>query len=167
MALQTGITSVRQCFLTWTGWEMTQLHPPGPTHGWETDLLVFQDYRRHPHVSTHRSTSLARLPAQWLGERLDNFLLKMLLLPLEGLVMQRVASWWLGQGSLVGFGLGVGPGGWRRASQIGLGLLVNLAVEGVVFGVVWAAVRWQGVRNFGWREVGPKERGKDEDGRED
>lgn len=157
MALQNGITSVRQKLLAWTGWEMTQLHPPGPTHGWETDLLVSEDYRRHPHVSTHRSTSLARLPAQWLCERIDNFLLRILLLPLEGLVMQRVAHWWLGQGKRSGLGLEIGPGGWRRASQVGLGILANLAMEGVVFAGVWATVRWQGRRNFGWGEIHKKQ----------
>lgn len=53
----------------------------------------------------------------------------------------------------MGLSVDMGSGGWRRASQVGLGLLANLAVEGLVFAGVWAAVRWQGVNYFGWGEV--------------
>ena len=167
---------LRQRFLQLVGWHVHEENRPGSTHGWETDVsyqvsATPEDFVQMK-VLSHRSTSLARLPATWLGLRIDMFVVRVMLLPLESMVMRRVLRYYLSSGMPVAttaLGAVVGdaaPGAWAvlagragdrgwnavvgRLSHIGLSMALNLGVEAVLFGAAYALIRRQGVRSFGW-----------------
>lgn len=176
---------IRQKFLRAVGWNMHEQQRPGATHGWETDAqIVAREDSAEYHVGdlqlvTHRSTSLARLPATWLGMRTDMFLLRLLMLPVESAAMRKVAEFYISSGMPLAKGVGaVGdsqmmgstmPGLWsfvtgragrggygvvvRRLSQLGLGIALTLGVEVLLFGVVYGLARRDGVANFGWKRL--------------
>lgn len=161
--------TIRQKFLHLAGWRMYETHRAGATHGFETDVhygsAAPESYDLG--VVSHRSTALARLPATWLGMRVDMFLVKMLLLPVEAAVMRKVAREYLASGmpltgAVAGSGVGEsvwgmrsGQGGWEglggHLSQLGLAMAVNLGVEAACFACVYALTRKQGIGSFGWK----------------
>lgn len=173
---------LRQRFLQFVGWNVHEENRPGATNGWETDVSFLiprpsENFRMK--IISHRSTSLARLPAMWLGLRVDVFVLRILLLPLESLVMRKILRFYLSSGMVVtnvashtGAGsavpgiLGVLSGGivgkgWKSATgrlgQLGLSMALNLGVEAVLFGFVYALVRRQGISNYGWGQCSDQE----------
>jgi hypothetical protein len=173
---------LRQRFLQYVGWDVHEEHRPGATNGWETDVsyLVRESSENlQTKAVKHRSTSLARLPAMWLGLRVDMFLLRILLLPLESMVMRKVLQFYLTSGMTVtkaASSAGVGvvrPGilrmlagnaatkNWRsvagRVSQLGLSMALNLGAEAVFFGFVYAVIRRQGIRSYEWGQCGDQE----------
>ena len=184
---------IRQSFLRAVGWDVHEQQRPGATHGWETDAQVVvpgdaadDDGDGDIRLVAHRSTSLARLPATWLGMRTDMFLLRLLMLPVESAAMRKVAGFYISSGMPLARGL-VGPTGsnqimsttmmpglWslvtgkagreslgvvaRRFGQIGLGVALTLGVEVLLFGVVYGFARRDGVVNYGWKKLGRDER---------
>lgn len=177
---------LRQRFLQLVGWHVHEENRPGSTNGWETDVsyqvsATTEDFVQMKVIS-HRSTSLARLPATWLGLRIDMFVVRVMLLPLESMVMRKVLRFYLSSGMPVAastLSAGVGntmPGAWAvlagragdrgwsavvgRISHIGLSMALNLGVEAVLFGAAYALIRRQGMRSFGWGQYSGKE-GKD------
>lgn len=172
---------IRQKFLHFVGWNMYETQRPGSMHGWETDIhYESPDEFYDLGVVTHRSTALARLPATLLGMRIDMFLVKILLLPIEGLVMRKVASTYLSSGmpltraaviSNVGnvsrspWGLlpatsGRASSSWGGyLSQLGLSMALNLGVEAACLACMYALVRKQGTSNYGWGGRSEKEEG--------
>jgi hypothetical protein len=124
-------------------------------------------------VLSHRSTSLARLPATWLGLRIDMFVVRVLLLPLESMVMRKVLRYYLSSGMPVvadALSVGVGevmPGAWAgnlgwssvagRLSHLGLSMALNLGVEAVLFGAAYALIKRQGMKSFGWGQCSGEE----------
>jgi hypothetical protein len=173
---------LRQRFLQSVGWDVHEEHHPGATNGWETDVsYLVRDSVEGLQMKaiTHRSTSLARLPAMWLGLRVDMFLLRILLMPLESMVMRKVLQFYLTSGMPVtkaatSAGVGAGKPGiwgmlageavtssWRsvsgRLSQLGLSMALNLGVEAVFFGVVYGLIRRQGLCSYGWGHYGDQE----------
>ncbi|KAM0690311.1 hypothetical protein Q7P36_009078 [Cladosporium allicinum] len=183
---------IRQSFLRAVGWDVHEQQRPGATHGWETDAQVVVpghavDDDGDIRLVAHRSTSLARLPATWLGMRTDMFLLRLLMLPIESAAMRKVAGFYISSGMPLAKGV-VGPttgsnqimstttmpGLWGfvtgkagresfgvvagRLSQIGLGVALTLGVEVVLFGVVYGIARRDGVANYGWKRLGRDER---------
>jgi hypothetical protein len=177
--------AIRQRFLRAVGWDVHEQQRPGATHGWETDAQIVVPVPGDPsdnneediQLVAHRSTALARLPAAWLGMRTDMFLLRLLMLPIEGAVMRKVASFYVSSGLPVVGGIGTGhlmigktmPGLWsfvtgragresvgvvaRRLSQVGLSVALTLGVEVVLFGAVYALARRDGVASFGWKRL--------------
>lgn len=167
---------LRQRFLQLVGWHVQEENRPGSTNGWETDVSYQFSAKTDDFVQmkvlSHRSTSLARLPATWLGLRIDMFVVWAMLLPLESMVMRKILRFYLSSGMPVtatALGAGVGgamPGAWAvlagRAgdngwsavlgiiSHIGLSMALNLGVEAVLFGAAYALIRRQGMRSFGW-----------------
>jgi hypothetical protein len=180
---------IRQSFLRAVGWDVHEQQRPGATHGWETDAQVVvpghsadDDGDGDIRLVAHRSTSLARLPATWLGMRTDMFLLRLLMLPVESAAMRKVAGFYISSGmplakGVVGPTMGSNqimsttmmPGLWslvtgkagreslgvvaRRFSQIGLGVALTLGVEVVLFGVVYGFARRDGIANYGWKRL--------------
>jgi hypothetical protein len=182
---------IRQSFLRAVGWDVHEQQRPGATHGWETDAQIVvpgrpgdaaddDDDYGGVRLVAHRSTALARLPATWLGMRVDMFLLRCLMLPIEGAVMRKVAGFYISSGMPVAGGvigtMGGGqmmsttvPGLWsfvtgragresfgvvvRKMSQIGLGVALTLGVEVVLFGVVYTLARRDGVGKYGWKRL--------------
>ena len=129
-------------------------------------------------LTEHRSTALARLPVFWLARSIDAFAVRLLLLPFEGLVMNRIASFYLASPMPVtaaGAALGLRPAvpgllrlllhpssggdGWRAVGQhlshLGLGLATSLVFEAACFAALYRVVRRQGIRHYQW---GQKER---------
>jgi hypothetical protein len=174
---------LRQRFLQVLGWHVHEENRPGSTNGWETDVsyqvsAVPDDFVQMK-VLSHRSTSLARLPATWLGLRIDMFVVRVLLLPLESMVMRKVLRYYLSSGmpvatAALGAGLGdaipgdwavlagrAGERGWSavvgRISHIGLSMALNLGVEVVLFGAAYALIKRQGVKSFGWGQCSGEE----------
>ena len=174
---------LRQRFLQIVGWHVHEENRPGSTNGWETDVsyqvsATTDDFVQMK-VLSHRSTSLARLPATWLGLRIDMFVVRVMLLPLEGMVMRKVLRFYLSSGMPVAttaLSAGVGnamPGAWavlagragvrgwsavvERISHIGLSMALNLGAEAVLFGAAYALIRRQGMRSFGWGQYSGKE----------
>jgi len=174
---------LRQRFLQLVGWHVHEENCPGSTNGWETDVsyqvsATPSDFVQMK-VLSHRSTSLARLPATWLGLRIDMFVVRVMLLPLESMVMRRVLRYYLSSDMPVAttaLGAGVGdamPGAWAvlagraedrgwsavagRLSHIGLSMALNLGVEAVLFGAAYALIKRQGIRSFGWGQCSGKE----------
>jgi len=113
------------------------------------------------------------------------------MLPIESVVMRKVAAFYASTGMPVVRGAEVGmryqltmPGLWsfvtgrtgresfgviaRRLSQIGLSVALTLGVEAVFFGFVYALARRDGVGKFGWKRLHHDGRGdvteKDVDG---
>ncbi|KAM0701285.1 hypothetical protein Q7P35_011646 [Cladosporium inversicolor] len=176
---------LRQRFLQLVGWHVHEENRPGSTNGWETDVSYQTSAKTDDFVQmkvlSHRSTSLARLPATWLGLRIDMFVVRVMLLPLESMVMRKVLRFYLSSGMPVtatALGAGVGgamPGAWAvlagragdqgwsavlgRISHVGLSMALNLGVEAVLFGAAYALIRRQGMRSFGWGQCS----GKDQD----
>ena len=174
---------LRQRFLQLVGWQVHEEHHPGSTNGWETDISyqvsATNDDFVQMKVLSHRSTSLARLPATWLGLRIDMFVVRVMLLPLESMVMRKVLRFYLSSGMPVAtpaLSAGVGgamPGAWAvlagrtgdlgwsavmgRTSHIGLSMALNLGVEVMLFGAAYALIRRQGMRSFGWGQCSGKE----------
>lgn len=168
--------SIRQKFLHFVGWNMYETQRPGSMHGWETDIhYESPDEFYDLGVVTHRSTALARLPATLLGMRIDMLLVKILLLPIEGLVMRKVASNYISSGMPVteaamnsnagSAALGTwcllpaisGRSGWvGHLSQLGLSMVVNMGVETVCFACMYGLVKKQGISSFGWRSRSDK-----------
>ena len=174
---------LRQRFLQVIGWNVREEDLPGSTHGWETDVSyrvsATPDDFVQMKVLSHRSTALARLPATWLGLRVDMFLVRTMLLPLEGMVMREVLRFYLSSGmpaTTTALGAGVSgaiPNAWgvltgrvvdrswsaiaARLSHLGLSMLLNLGVEAVLFGTVYALVRRQGKSSFGWGQCSGEE----------
>jgi len=183
-------STIRQRFLRAVGWDVHEQQRPGATHGWETDAQVVSavpvpgnsDSLIHSKdgktLVAHRSTTLARLPATWLGFRTDTFLLRVLMLPLEGAVMRKMASFYLSTGMPIARNIVTGgdnqtmapiPGLWSfvtgragreslavvagRLSQVGLSMALTLGVEVVFFGVVYALTRRDGVGRYGWKRL--------------
>jgi hypothetical protein len=176
---------LRQRFLQSVGWDVHEEHHPGATNGWETDIsYLVRDSARglQMKIITHRSTSLARLPAMWLGLRVDMFLLRILLLPFDSMVMRKVLQSYLTSGmpltkAASNAGVGAGrPGIWGmlageavtnswtsvagRLSQLGLSMALNLGVEAVFFGLVYGFIRRQGIGSYGWGHYGDQEEDK-------
>jgi len=174
---------LRQRFLQLVGWHVHEENRPGSTNGWETDVsyqvsATTDDFVQMK-VLSHRSTSLARLPATWLGLRIDIFAVRVMLLPLESMVMRKVLRFYLSSGmpvatTALGAGVGsaipeawavlagrAGDRGWNavvgRISHIGLSMALNLGVEAVLFGAAYALIRRQGLRSFGWGQCSAKE----------
>jgi hypothetical protein len=179
--------AIRQSFLRAVEWDVHEQQRPGATHGWETDAQIVvpgdaaddDDDDGGIRLVAHRSTALARLPATWLGMRVDMFLLRCLMLPVEGAVMRKVAGFYISSGMPVASGVGIMggnqmmgttvPGLWslvtgrvgresfgvvaRRLSQIGLGVALTLGVEVVLFGVVYTLARRDGVGKYGWKRL--------------
>lgn len=196
---------IRQRLLRAVCWDLHERNRPGATHGWETDAQIVEvstgdspdsskednRRRRKTRLVAHRSTSLARLPATWLGFRTDLFLLRLLMLPIESAVMRRVAGFYISSGMPVAGSGVVGTGGgdvmmvgnavtprlWdfvtgrvgresfgvaaRRLSQVGLSVVFGLGVEVVFFGVVYGLVRRDGVARFGWKKADGQGRRED------
>jgi hypothetical protein len=171
---------LRERFMHFIGWNVHEGDEPGIAHGFETDVSYLVP--RPPEnfqmkAATHRSTSLARLPAMWLGFRVDMFLLRILLLPLEGMAMRKILQFFMSAGmSVATFDAGVGAmmpdlgstlagkavnNGWRsaarRLSHLGLGMALNLCAETFFFGFVYGLVRRQGVGKFEWGRCGYQE----------
>lgn len=173
---------LRQRFMRFVGWMVFEERQPGATNGWETDNSYEPamppdefPFRSIP----HRSTSLARLPATWLGLRVDMFMLRILLLPLESMVMRKTLQFYLSSGMPVtGAALNAGAHGtmpslrailtgtagdkcWRsvlgRLSQLGLSMALNLGAETVFFGFVYAIVRRQGITLYQWGQCEDQE----------
>ena len=165
--------TLRQRFMRFVGWNLYEKAPPGALHGWETDehyLIPYDSFdpKVDPKVVAHRSTALARLPATWLGMRVDMFIIRLLLLPVEGMVMRKVAQFYMSTGMQVTsgaasignlipnmLGLITGKSGAKEwdlvlNSQLGLSMALNLGVEAFFFGCVYALVRRQGISIFGW-----------------
>ena len=174
---------LRQRFLQLVGWHVHEENRPGSTNGWETDVsyqvsATTDDFVQMK-VLSHRSTSLARLPATWLGLRIDMFVVRVMLLPLESMVMRKVLRFYQSSGMPVtttALGAGVsdampgalavlagraGDRGWSavrgRISHIGLSMALYLGVEAVLFGAAYALIRRQGIRSFGWGQCSSKE----------
>jgi hypothetical protein len=171
---------LRQHFLQFVGWNVHEEDQPGSINGWETD--VSYEVSATPNeiaqvkVLSHRSTSLARLPASWLGLRIDMFLVRVMLLPLESMVMRKVLHFYLSSGMPVtttALGAGLGdtmPGAWDvltgravnrswnavagRLSHLGLSMALNFGVEVALFGAVYALTKRQGTASFGWGRSG-------------
>jgi len=174
---------LRQRFLQVLGWHVHEENRPGSTNGWETDVSyqvsAAPDDFVQMKVLSHRSTSLARLPATWLGLRIDMFVVRVLLLPLESMVMRKVLRYYLSSGmpvaaTALGAGLGdaipgdwavlagrAGERGWSavvgRLSHIGLSMALNLGVEVLLFGAAYALIKRQGIRSFGWGQCSGEE----------
>lgn len=183
-----AVYNIRTSILQWFGWDALTSSPSNSRilDGWATDRQVVHDedgprahidatgaVRPGSRLTQHRSTSLARLPAFWLGKTIDTFLCRVLVLPLETLVMKSIASFYLASPMSVtpaGAALGLRPaapgllslllrpssssGGWsafgKHMSHLGLGLAVWLAFEAVSFGAVYQTVKKEGVRYFQW-----------------
>jgi len=175
---------LRQHFLQLVGWNVHEENRPGAANGWETDVSYHRvsgtgDDFVQMKVLSHRSTALARLPATWLGLRVNMFLVRVMLLPLESMVIRKVLQFYLSSGmpvSTTALGVGVGdvmPGAravlagragersWSavagRVSHLGLSMALNLGVEVVIFGAGYALIRRQGVGSFGWGQCSGKE----------
>ena len=174
---------LRQRFLQLVGWHVHEENRPGSTNGWETDVSYQFSAKTDDFVQmkvlSHRSISLARLPATWLGLRIDMFAVRVMLLPLESMVMRKVLRFYQSSGMPVtatalcaGVG-GVIPGAWAvlagragdhgwsavlgRISHIGLSMALNLGVEAVLFGAACALIKRQGIRSFGWGQCNGRE----------
>lgn len=176
---------LRQRFLHFVGWNVHEESHPGATNGYETDVsyLVSEtpDDFVQMKVLSHRSTSLARLPATWLGLRVDMFFVRVMLLPLESLVMRKVLQFYLSSSMPVtttALGAGVSHavpgvwgllagraagGSWRtvagRLSHLGLSMALNLGIEAVLFGAVYGLIRRQGIGRYKWGQC----KGEEED----
>ena len=176
---------LRQHFLQFVGWDVHEEDQPGSINGWETDVSyqvsTTPDDFVQMKVLSHRSTSLARLPASWLGMRVDMFLVRVMLLPLESMVMREVLRFYMSSGmpvtttvSRAGPGIAM-PGAWSvlagravdrswsavagKVSHIGLAMALNLGVEAALFGAVYALATRQGIASFGWGQ--PSDEGVD------
>ncbi|KAK3677736.1 hypothetical protein LTR78_002586 [Recurvomyces mirabilis] len=127
-------------------------------------------------ATSHRAGSLATQVPNFLATNLDTLLIRLLLLPLEGMMLRAVLTSYAKSnlpktliGKLVAKGLttsiGSGlshlpsPGSWSetiayytlRASKVGLAMTLQSAVEMSVFAGCYTITRWQGTRFYGWR----------------
>lgn len=173
---------LRQRFLRFLGWNVHEENQPGAANGWETDVsyqVAKSGDESHITGIPHRSTSLARLPATWLGLRVDMFIVRILLLPLESMVMRKTLQSYLSSGMPVTkgasnagaydmmpglravFGGTAGNDGWKpvvgRLSQLGLSMAFNLGAEAIFFGFVYAVVRRQGIALYQWGQCEDEE----------
>lgn len=124
----------------------------------------------------HRSTSLSHLPAQYLADLMDELYTRLLMMPLDSLVLRIIALSFLastlpktpqaisaaprvyapfGGGPLGLFRAhGFSTGTWHEVgsymSKLGLSLALHCSVEVGVFFTVYKLTRWQGIRNFDW-----------------
>ncbi|KAK3715296.1 hypothetical protein LTR37_007263 [Vermiconidia calcicola] len=117
-----------------------------------------------------RSTSLAMHPAKYLGERIDNFLSRLITLGFETMVLRAVASSYLAasvpktplasealrnyySGEAI-LPLGRSLASWHEAgfyvSKLGLSLALHTSTEIGIFFALYGLVRWQGTRSFYW-----------------
>ncbi|RMZ14155.1 hypothetical protein D0860_02237 [Hortaea werneckii] len=83
---------LRRKAVEWLGWTIV---PSSNAQSLETkheiDVLVGNEDGANGNVHRHRSTALARLPAQHLAAHIDSFLERLVLLPFECLVLRAVA----------------------------------------------------------------------------
>ncbi|KAI6794886.1 hypothetical protein KC363_g4550 [Hortaea werneckii] len=83
---------LRRKAVEWCGWTIvpsSNVQNLNTKH--ETDVLVGNEDGTDGSVRRHRSTALARLPAQHLAAHIDSFLERLVLLPFECLVLRAVA----------------------------------------------------------------------------
>jgi hypothetical protein len=125
----------------------------------------------------YRSTSLSMQLAKYLGERIDHLFQKLLILPLESLVVRAVTQSFLTTtlpktslaltAAQVAYSpLGGGPFGgiirngsnlpaWTAAggylSKLGLSLALYCTTEIAISFLIYKVYRGQGTRNFNWR----------------
>ena len=114
----------------------------------------------------HRSTELARLAPKYLSDYLDLAFAKVLMLPLQALVVRSVTQSYIASPlPKTTFALNAlphlyhpfrtsGSDGWSERtgylSKLGLSLSLHAADSAGVFFVVYALSRWYGRRCFGW-----------------
>jgi hypothetical protein len=175
--------------LRWLGWTLEQ-NTPSPDNPYQNNTQATQVHvafyeDRSSDASEwgmwlhgkYRSTSLSMQLAKYLGERIDHLFQKLLILPLESLVVRAVTQSFLTTtlpktslaltAAQVAYSpLGGGPFGgiirngsnlpaWTAAggylSKLGLSLALYCTTEIAISFLIYKVYRGQGTRNFNWR----------------
>ncbi|KAF2480523.1 hypothetical protein BDY17DRAFT_301934 [Neohortaea acidophila] len=174
---------MRRKVLAWLGWNL-EAAPTFPNDLefnrviQDTEPDWIESIEENKEQRRWRSTSLAHRPAQYLGDKVDRFFTRLLMLPLESTVLRAAAQVYLSSGlPRTALALSVAPytylpfgGGpfgsafwtvgrtsgaaWRHAgryvNQLGLSLATNCVAEIGVFFILYRLARWQGRRHYGW-----------------
>ncbi|KAI7352877.1 hypothetical protein KC320_g4288 [Hortaea werneckii] len=156
---------LRRSVVEWFGWTIV---PSSNAQSLDTkheiDVLDRNEDGANGNVRRHRSTALARLPAQHLAAHIDSFLERLVLLPFECLVLRAVAVSYLNSAlpktleALAATPMLLGPfGGWinqalhphsaiastsAQINKVGLALILRLTMgtllcTGVAKGICW------------------------------
>ena len=180
---------VRRKMLWWLGWTMEQTTPfPDSPYQNNMEMRVLSDGSDDGNSSDggeiimykygkYRSTSLSMQVAKYLAERIDHIFQKLLLLPLESLVIRAVTQSLLtttlpktslaltaAQSAYSPFGGGPFGGivrhgsnfpAWNAAggylSKLGLSLALYCSTEIAITFLIYKVYRRQGTSNFNWR----------------
>lgn len=182
---------LRYKWLGWLGWDLQQQdsYPENVLQNNTRGVIVSvvfgegdSTHEEQPYNSTlgkYRSTALSMQLAKYLGERIDHFFQKLLVLPLESTVVRVVTQSFLATtlaktplavaaAHAAYFPFGGGPfgnlirhsldhstmrtvGGY--VSKIGLGLALYCSTEILISCLIYRTYRRQGIRNFDWRTV--------------
>lgn len=172
------VETMRNVFMQWLGWngKDSSVHP-NPNAFAETHSGGSGTADSNAR-SSHRTSSLARLPARRLGLLMETLLGRILLLPLESLLLRCSARAFVqvaglcrvgpmtgspyvpSSGVWVGGVMSVGPaaaaswvrsGRWASSfSKVGLALGLLVGVEAALYGGVYMATRSHGIDRFGW-----------------
>jgi len=169
--------SLRVGVLQWCGWNMTPPTYRKNTPGYEKDSTLTLDDDGKIVARTHRSTTMARLPAQVLASHLDGLLEKLVILPFWCLTARAIAMSYMHSSTLPKTlqGLQAAPmlrapfDGWLvnsfrspasatefayYASKVGLSLALRVSIGAVISIVVTKMVCRIGERDFDWGSRG-------------
>ncbi|EMC91164.1 hypothetical protein BAUCODRAFT_316776 [Baudoinia panamericana UAMH 10762] len=168
------VYTVRSSLITGAGWGVKSVGNRSTENHFETNIVMEGNAQTKYGVSHHRSTHLTHLPARFQGARIDEFLYRVLLLPLDALVLRAVAMSYFAcplpkVAGCNGLSTQLYPpiSGWlyrlvrrldvntlreagRYANKIGLCLALQAAVDATLFAGVYASVRFCGIRQFHW-----------------
>ncbi|KAK3710333.1 hypothetical protein LTR37_010399 [Vermiconidia calcicola] len=165
--------------LNWLGWKIAKIPPyiPRASKPLQCNYLPQNAVDRGSRFAgadqisaIYRSTSLAMHPAKYLGERIDNFLSRLISMSFETMVLRAIASSYLttplpktplaigllrnyysGEGVLsFGRGLASWHDAGSYASKLGFSLALHTSIEIGIFFALYRIVRWQGTRFFYW-----------------
>ncbi|KAK4561137.1 hypothetical protein LTR86_005092 [Recurvomyces mirabilis] len=171
--LRHRIFSFRTSIMAWLNYRPVAV-APSPA---EPDQEIVQIASKHSIrlATTHRAGSLASQVPNFLATNMDTLLVRLLLLPLEGMMLRAVGTSYAKSnlpktliGTLVANRLttSIGSsllhppnsGSWTeiiayyipRASKIGISMTLQGAMEMSVFAGLYTIIRWQGTRFYGW-----------------
>ena len=164
---------LRRKAVEWCGWTIvpsSNAQSLDAKH--EIDVLVGNKDGTDGNVRRHRSTALARLPAQHLAAHIDSFLERLVLLPFEYLVVRAVAVSYSSSPlpktleALAATPTLPGPfGGWisqalrshssiasasAQINKVGLALILRLAMGTLLCTGVAKGVCWIGKQSYDW-----------------
>lgn len=173
---------IRATFLAALGWSMENVRGLLPDEDkFESNVMhrpaTSSEGDEDWSTSAHRATVLAQLPAKYLAMRVDHWIARLLMLPLESLMLRSIASSFMLSPSTTKTAraleaahrlyepFGGGPVGalvsssgspvaWHQlsiyASRVGLAMALDCGIDVLRFGFLYSTVRFIGVRSYDW-----------------